>query len=221
MKTRAQFFDGDDTGKWAGEAARQLQVFPPGSEKGGNEFPPLRAKYGIPNDGVGVDFGCGTGLVRPGFGTMNYIGIDQNPGMLAGIEKRWAGRDPKVSAYESPLNKILDNHPQLREVGDLGCFVTVLQHNHWETAAEILDQAHGVLKPGAYLFLMEATYIERHYPKETRLKYGLPDPIDPERLECVDGAAIFTPKGWIHFLGQRGFEFLQYDGDCCYVFRRR
>ena len=85
---------------------------------------------------------------------------------------------------------------------------------------QILDEAAKVLKPGALLVMFEGTYTEKHYPKETRIKYDLPD-IDPERLECADGPAIFTPKGWAHFLDQHGFELLEYDGDCGHVSRRK
>jgi len=222
MKTRFEFYDGDDVDKWAGEAARQLEVHPPGQENMSDRIPFvlwLKEQNGSPDQTV-VDFGCGTGLARTLFEGMNYIGIDQNPDMLEGIETRWKNRDPKVRAYESPLNQILQHHPDLEGIADVGCLITVLQHNHWETAAEILDQVHRVLKPGAYLLMFEGTYIERHYPLETRKKYDLPD-LDPERLECVDGGAIFTPKGWAHFLDQHGFELLKYDGDCGHLSRRR
>jgi SAM-dependent methyltransferase len=176
-------------------------------------------EYNISRDGTVVDFGCGTGLARIIFEDMHYIGIDQNEAMLDGICQRWEGRDPKVNAYEAPLSQILVHHPELEGVADLGCFITVLQHNHWETAAEILDQAYRILKPNTHLMLFEGTYIEKHYPEEVRRKYDLPE-LDPERLECVDGGAIFTPKGWEHFLGQHGFELLEYDGDCSYILRR-
>ena len=221
MVSRAQFFDGDDTAKWAGEAARQLETYPPGQENGGAEFRIWSERYGVSKEATAYDFGCGTGLARPGFSGMRYVGIDQNPAMIAGFRQRWLERDPQVSVYTSPLNQILQNHPHLAQTGDVGCFLTVLQHNHWETAAEILDQAYGVLRPGAFLFLVEATFNEKHYPAETRRKYGLPDPIDPERLACVDGGAVFTYKGWCHFLRRHGFEVVDYDGDCGYVALRR
>jgi SAM-dependent methyltransferase len=222
MKTREEFYDGDDTAKWAGEAARQLEVYPPGQEEWASVIPfeQWLSKYNIDRNGTVVDFGCGTGLLRGIFEGMNYIGIDQNYAMLEGIEARWGGRDPKVCAYESPLTKITQYHPELIGVGDLGLFCTVLQHNHWTTAGEILHQAAQVLKPEAFLFMYEGTFDDKHYPKEAREKYDLPDP-DPNRLECADGGAIFTPKGWEHFLGQHGFELLEYDGDCGYLSKRK
>jgi SAM-dependent methyltransferase len=220
-----RFFDGDDESKWSGEAARQLEMHPPGQEYSqpspDHPFVHWRNKYGVPSDGVVVDFGCGTGLLRPVFETLNYIGVDQNPEMVEGIQLRWKDRDPSFCVYQAPLTEIVETHPVLQEVADMGCFCTVLQHNHFDTAAEILDQAFQVLKPGAILVMMEATFIERHYPEETRIKYRLPDPIDPESLEAADQAAIFTVKGWENLLDQHGFDLLEYDGDCMYVSRRR
>jgi SAM-dependent methyltransferase len=158
--------------------------------------------------------------MRPVFPGMSYIGIDQNPSMLAGIRTRWQERDPGIRVYESPLAQITILHPELRGIADMGCFVTVLQHNHWSTAGEILDQAFQVLKPGGLLVLVEGTYIDKHYPAEARAKYRLP-PLDPDRLEPAAASAIFTPKGWSHFLGEHGFDYLDYDGDCTHVARRK
>jgi SAM-dependent methyltransferase len=224
MVTRVQFFDGDDTKKWAGEAARQLELCPPGQEdifpRPNHPFIYWSRRYNVPETGMVVDFGCGTGLMRTMFTGMSYIGIDQNPEMVAGIKTRWQERDSQVQVYETPLNQIVIQYPELREVADLGCFVTVLQHNHWETAGEILDQAAQVLKPDGILLLVEGTYIEKHYPLETRRKYNLPE-LDPERLESADAAAIFTLKGWINFLNLHGFDHLDYDGDCTHVARRK
>ena len=222
MTPRSEFYDGDDTAKWTGEAARQLEVCPPGQEGEGDKIPFvmwIKEQEGS-SDWTVVDFGCGTGLARNLFEKMNYIGIDQNFAMLKGIEARWKGLDLKVCVYESPLTEILQRYPELENVADVGCSITVLQHNHWETAAEILDQIYRVLKSGAYFFMFEATYIEKYYPLETREKYELPD-LDPDRLQCIDGGAIFTSKGWGHFLDQHGFELLKYDGDCGYLSRRR
>jgi len=39
MKTRSEFYDGDDADKWAGEAARQLEVHPPGQEYMSDKIP--------------------------------------------------------------------------------------------------------------------------------------------------------------------------------------
>lgn len=219
---REEFFDGDNAEKWAGEAERQLQEFPPGQEEWSDRIPfgQWLEKYKVGRDGTVVDFGCGTGLLRGIFEGMSYIGVDQNYAMLEGIAARWAGRDPKACAYESPLTEITLHHPQLKGVGDLGFFCTVLQHNHWTTAGEILEQASLVLKPGALLFMYEGTFTDKNYPKEVREKYDLPDP-DPERLECADGPAIFTPKGWANILDQHGFDYLEFDGDSSHVARRR
>lgn len=222
IATREEFFDGDDPTKWAGEAARQLEEYPPGKEAWADviPFPQWLDKYGIDRSGLVVDFGCGTGLLRGIFKDMRYVGIDQNYAMLDGIEKRWMGRDDKMVAYESPLPEITNHHPELKGVGDLGIFCTVLQHNHWTTAGEILHQASLVLKPGALLFMFEGTFTEKSYPKEVREKYDLPDP-DPERLECADGPAIFTPKGWANILNQNGFDYVEFDGTSGHVAKRR
>lgn len=222
--TREEFCDGDDVKKWSEEAARQLEVHPPGAEQMSpsvaHPFIRWQKEFNVPSDGTVVDFGCGTGLIRPVFAEMNYIGVDQNPDMLIGIQKRWQGRDSKVRAFESPLNQITLHHPELKEVADVGCFCTVLQHNHWETAKEILAQAFQVLKPGAILMMFEATFTDEKYPLETRIKYKMPAP-DPERLLPVDGGAVFTPKGWANMLDEAGFDHLEYDGDCGHVSRRR
>ncbi len=222
IATREEFFDGDNTDKWAEEAARQLKEYPPGQEEWASVIPFGRwlDKYDVNRNGTVIDFGCGTGLLRSIFEGMNYIGIDQNYTMLEGIEARWSGRDPKVRAYESPLPEITYHHPELIGIGDLGFFCTVLQHNHWITAGEILHQAAQVLKSGAFLFMYEGTFTDKNYPKEVREKYDLPDP-DPERLECADGPAIFTPKGWANILDQHGFDYVEFDGTSSHVSKRR
>ena len=126
-----------------------------------------------------VDFGCGSGLARAQFWGANYIGIDQNPDMIEACKTRWLARDPDLQVYQTPLNTILDNYPELEGIGDIGVFITVLQHNHWEVAREILEQTYRVLKPGALLTLSEGTYIDKYFSLEIRRQYSLPDVIDP------------------------------------------
>lgn len=222
IATREEFFDGDNAVKWAEEAQRQLETYPPGQEEWSDRIPfgEWLDKYQVDRNGTVVDFGCGTGLLRGIFGDMNYIGIDQNYAMLEGIQARWESRDPKVCAYESPLTKIVNYHPDLVKIADLGFFCTVLQHNHWTTAGEILYQASLILKPGALLFMYEGTFTDKNYPKDVRIKYDLPEP-DPDRLECADGPAIFTPKGWANILDKSGFDYLEFDGDSSHVAKRR
>lgn len=219
-KSRKDFFDGDDTAKWSGEAKRQMQVLPPGAEKSFSW--PLYESWVNKLDlrGTAVDFGCGTAYYRPLFSNMNYIGVDQNPDMILSSKVRWP-QGQREKFYQTPLNKITDNFPELSGVGDAGLFVTVLQHNHYEVADEIMQQVCRVLKSGATLFLFEATYIETYYPPETRKRYGFPD-IDPNRLDSIIyGAAIYTEKGWRNFFDKFGFDVLDYDGGCGYVAKRR
>ncbi len=206
---REDHFDGDDTAKWSGEAERQMRLLPLGTER--NVSHPLVKSWLEDRQiqGTAVDFGCGTAFYRTLFSGMRYIGIDQNPDMIAASKARWPG--PDETFYQVPLNKILDNHPELENAVDAGLFLTVLQHNHHETADEIMEQVKRMLKPGALLFVMEATYVEEFYPSKTRQQLGLPDP-DPERLDSmVYGAAIYTVKGWAHFLDRFGFDYF-YDG---------
>lgn len=219
IKPREEFFDGDDKEKWSEEAQRQITENLPGKEPSYDSFGFRQFVLENNLQGIGVDFGCGTGQARPVFEGMGYIGIDQNPDMIEGLQKRWKGRNQgPIQYYQTPLTSILQNFPDLESTGDAGLFITVLQHNHYETAGEILDQAFGVLKPGAVLFMMEATYTEEYYPENVRIKYDLP-PVDPERLECVDGPAIYTPKGWFNLLAKHGFELVKYTGKNYYVFR--
>ena len=130
MKTREEFFDGDDTSKWSGEAARQLEVHPPGTENVNihGPFEKWYNEYPRNEENIVFDFGCGTGLARSGFMDCRYIGVDQNLDMLKGAQTRWEGRDPRTEVFESPLNQITQHHPSLMGMGDFGFFLTVLQH---------------------------------------------------------------------------------------------
>lgn len=219
-KSRAAFFDGDDTAKWSGEARRQMAALPAGQSASSWPLPLAPWTSVLPAGGTAVDFGCGTAYYRMCFKGMNYIGIDQNPDMLASAKTRWPAGGTE-SFFQTPLNKILDNFPQLSGVGDAGLFLTVLQHNHYEVAEEIMGHATRVLKPGATLIMHEATYIERWFPAADRKRYGFPE-IDPECLESMAyGAAIYTEKGWRHFLNRFGFDTVFYDGGGWFVAKKR
>lgn len=222
IKSREAFFDGDDTKKWSGEAKRQMEVLPPGDKITPREWPyydEWLKKLGV--TGTAIDFGCGTALYRPLFSRMDYVGIDQNTDMITASKIRWKDSDKKETFCQAPLNDIISKYPELVGVGDAGLFVTVLQHNHYEVADEIMGQVNKILKPGAVLFLVEATYIERYYPDQTRLAGNFPD-IEPDKLtSMVYGAAIYTEKGWRHFFDGHGFDVLDYDNGCGYVAKKR
>jgi SAM-dependent methyltransferase len=222
-KTRAQHYDGDDTRKWSGEARRQMTVLPPTDATNAKFAWPLYdvwvEKLGLAG-GTAVDFGCGTAYYRSLFKELDYIGIDQNPEMIASSKIRWPESET-VKFYQTPLTAILKNFPELKNTADAGLFVTVLQHNHHETAEEIMVDVCQILKPGAALFLFEATYIETYYPLETRQRGGFRD-IDPECLDSMAyGAAVYTLKGWHAFFDRHGFDVLHYDNGCGHVAIKR
>ncbi len=222
--------DAEDFPKWAGEAERQLQVVPKGAEKNygyTSKMDDWLTEFGFrETHGVGVDFGCSSAMYRNLFKDMDYIGIDQNPKALVIAQARWQGRDAetgnrKTSFYETPLSKVVENFPELTGVGDIGMFITVLQHNHIRPATEVLKGAAKVLKPGAPLMLMEGTYDVRYYDEASRIRHNFP-PIDPEQLGSVFGMGAFTAKGWVDFLNSNGFENTIYDGTSYYLaFRRK
>ena len=233
MVPRHAFCDGDDEKKWSNHALEQLENCPPGSTamtlpSGSEEmsgidgpFPEYLKEHNI--QGAGVEFGCGTSIHRNLWNGMHYIGIDQNLGMLHGALERWKGRESeKVLSsqwYEAPLGGITNAHPELKEIGDAGQSITVLQHNHYEDGKEMLDQIYKVLKPGAPFFFMEGTYAERWFPAENRVKYGYGDegPIDPDNLEPLKGQCMFTVKGWENFLAEHGFKVILADENSNYI----
>lgn len=219
-KSREDHYDGDNVTKWSGEAARQMKVLPLGAEqKASRPIIESWIKDHQLQGGTAADFGCGTAFYRKVFSPMRYIGIDQNPDMISASKLRWPG--PDEIFYQVPLNKVLDHYPELENTVDVGMFVTVLQHIHHEVADEIMEQVSRILKPGAPLFVFEATYVEAFYPPETRKKYGYPE-IDPERLDSIlYGAAVYTVKGWSHFLDRFGFDVRSYDGRCGHLAIKR
>jgi len=216
--------DGDDKAKWSGEGYRQISVVPRVKEidYGKGFFDCYLEESGIrAQGGTAVDFGCGSAMYRNLFRGMTYLGIDQNPDMIAISNTRWSGREEEVGGksahfFMTPLTKITDVYPSLVHSADVGLFITVLQHNHFDTAALILQQAAKVLKPGGALMLMEGTYDERYFPEHNRKQYNFP-PIDPEDLESSYGMGVFTSKGWLNFLTQNGFENPEYDGSSYYT----
>ena len=223
--------DAEDFPKWAGEAARQLEVVPRGEETAYGYSSKLNdwlTEFGLrESHGTAVDFGCSSAMYRNLFKDMDYIGIDQNPQALQIASRRWQGRESETGGrktvfYEAPLSNVVGTFPELTEVGDIGLSITVLQHNHIRPGKEVLKGMSKVLKPGAPLMLMEATYDVRYYNDDALMRRENFPPIDPEQLDSPFGMTVFTAKGWVNFLNSHGFENTVYDGTSYYLtFRRK
>lgn len=142
-----------------------------------------------------LDFGCGTGLWRGMFkDRAMYVGVDQNPDMIAGALQRWPDAVYADVAGVWPLCNFIqvegvnDDRPMPFVAGAFDIVFTsaVLQHNIYVDQEKIVREFNRVLKIGGRYIGFENTY--------GPLNPGTPDNYTRTR------------EGWRELFEDRGFE---------------
>lgn len=108
-----------------------------------------------------LDFGCGTGLWRGYFKVVNpeatYVGLDQNPAMIAGARARWKDDDAQWVLCPN----IVDGEKIPFDDGffDIVFTSAVLQHNNDGPDKDaVLSEIRRVLRLGGRYICFENTY---------------------------------------------------------------
>jgi SAM-dependent methyltransferase len=157
-----------------------------------------------------LDVGCGPCYWIHLFEGKQYNAVDQSPGMLA-VAKRQIVRNDLLGC----LGELRQgNARQLGEIYEPGAFdlvftSAVLQHNrHEPDKREIVEGLHHILREGGYYLCTENTFRVDNAPESV----GNPD--------YTDGNS-FTLEGWEKFMGNLGFELLDFSGKSEYLYRRK
>ena len=183
-----------------------------------------------------VDMGCGSGLWRPIFKDMNYIGVDQNEAMISVASRHY----PRAMIYQVPnvpgvasdiqffrstkdtffiRYNLRDNMESLFEIQyssfsklldiDLIWFSAVLQHNRESDKDEIMSNVRKLLQPGKYLMFTETVFTPSNLPPQyLTFKEGM-----------TDGWS-YTRLGWNKYISKFGFELIVNDPFNYFLFRR-
>ena len=186
-----------------------------------------------------VDMGCGSGLWRPTFKDVHYIGIDQNQAMIDVAVRHY----PDCLAYQIPdvpgvMTKIVDGYWNYKDTFfirhnlrsgldkvfeiqgkgdpvpwtldiDFVWFSAVLQHNRESDKTEIMEQVAKILAPGKYLMFTETTFTPGNLP--------------PGHVSFVEGMSdgwSYTRKGWIDYISKFGFKIIENEPFNFFLFER-
>lgn len=173
----------------------------------------LLRHYGLPQDGLLVDVGCGSGrLAKPLSAWLNggYLGIDLVPALVAHARKIAARPDWRFQVIQHI------GIPEVDGRADMVCFFSVLTHLTHEQSYWYLEEARRVLTPGgrvvfSFLELREPVHLKIFLDtvEATKRKIQMPMNtfIDRETIEhwaralemklvdIRDGAEAFVPEG--------------------------
>jgi ubiquinone/menaquinone biosynthesis C-methylase UbiE len=158
----------------------------------------------VPKGTLVVDFGCGSGLWRNLFEGYKYMGLDQNPGMIAVAQSRKL-QDASFQITEWNKLSLADN------TLDLIFTSAVIQHNKHDQKRQVLSEFLRVLKPGGFFLCTENTFRPDNYSTTFRNK--------PFREDLDDGYS-FTKSGWEKFMKDSGFELVAYSHPSEYLYRK-
>lgn len=149
-----------------------------------------------------VDIGCGPGYWINLFEGKNYTGVDQSTGMLT-LAQELSPDAEFVSGNARCLPEVFGDRKF-----DLVFTSAVLQHNrHVPDKEEIVKGIHHILRDGGYYLCTENTFRADNCPQSV----GNPDYQD---------AYSFTPEGWKKWMGERGFELIEYHAPSEYIYRK-
>lgn len=175
-----------ESGVWSRHAGQQMEMRAYDGSADETLTAPFSLTLAEEPWGVALDFGCGTGLWRDFFRAGRYVGLDQNPEMIAGARQRWAGDDAEFVLCPD----LADGARMPFEDGtfDVVCCIAVLQHNYDSDKQKVLDEIRRVLRPGGRLLMYEGTYGDWNDGNDNDLTHtqeGWRNTIEPRGFVCV------------------------------------
>jgi ubiquinone/menaquinone biosynthesis C-methylase UbiE len=160
----------------------------------------------LPNktDCVVVDFGCGSGLWRNLFKEYNYIGVDQNAGMINVAKSR---NLDNATFQQIDWNKL----PFGDGTVDLIFTSAVIQHNKHSDKIPVLQEFHRVLRSGGFYLCTENTFRPDNYHISFR---------NQPFTDHLDDGYSFTASGWERFMRAQGFEQVEFSSPSEYLYKK-